>query len=86
MRSTVVVDGLAPAIRGTIQKADPDLPTSAVRTMKDVVDLQTAARSTQIQLVAAFAALSDYYRACGGIGLQVDFEREQVEVGDLLHV
>ncbi len=38
------------------------------------------------QVRTAFAALSDYYRACGGIGLQVDFEREQVEVGDLLHV
>lgn len=38
------------------------------------------------QVRAAFAALSDYYRACGGIGLQVDFEREQVQVGDLQHV
>jgi len=38
------------------------------------------------QVRAAFAALSDYYRACGGVGLQVDFEREQVQVGDLLHV
>lgn len=38
------------------------------------------------QVRAAFAALSDYYRACGGIGLQVDFEWEQVQVGDLQHV
>ncbi len=38
------------------------------------------------QIRTSFAALSDYYRACGGIGLSVEFEREQVEVGDLLHV
>jgi len=38
------------------------------------------------QVRAAFQALADYYRACGGLGLAVDFEREEITVGDLLHV
>jgi hypothetical protein len=29
---------------------------------------------SQEQITAALAALSDYYRACGGIGFQVEFE------------
>jgi hypothetical protein len=38
------------------------------------------------QIRTAFQALADYFRACGGIGLAVEFERQEVQVGDILHV
>jgi len=69
IRSTIDSTGVAPSIRRVIRKADPELPISAVRTMRDVVDLQTAPRSTQIQLVAAFAALSLLLAGVGIHGL-----------------
>jgi hypothetical protein len=31
-------------------------------------------------------ALADYYRACGGVGLKVDWELEDVLVPELQHV
>jgi putative ABC transport system permease protein len=58
-----------PAIRRIIQKADPELPISSIKTMKDVVDVQTASRSTQIRLVAAFAALCVVLAGVGIHGL-----------------
>jgi hypothetical protein len=60
---------LVPSIRRIIQKADPELPISAVRTLTDVIDLQTAPRSTQMRLVAAFAALSLLLAGIGIHGL-----------------
>ncbi len=58
IRSTADPVTLVPSIRGIINKADPEMPISAVRTLRDVVDLQTAPRSTQLRLVGAFAGLS----------------------------
>jgi hypothetical protein len=37
------------------------------------------------QVRAAFEALADYYRACGGVGLSVDFQQEEIEAGAMLH-
>jgi uncharacterized protein DUF4062 len=38
------------------------------------------------EIRTAFQALSDYFRACGGVGLAAEFERQEVQVGDILHV
>lgn len=69
VRSSTDATALTPSIRSIIQKADPELPISAARTLRDVVDLQTAPRSTQIRLVAAFAALSLLLAGLGIHGL-----------------
>src|SRR5262249_49471401 len=67
--SSVDATMLVPPIRAIIQKVDPEMPISAVRMLKDVVDLQTAPRSTQIRLVAAFAGLSLLLAGLGIHGL-----------------
>jgi Domain of unknown function (DUF4062) len=38
------------------------------------------------EVKAAFEALADYYRACGGVGLSVEFEHEEAEVREPIHV
>jgi putative ABC transport system permease protein len=69
VRSTVNTASLIPAIRAVIQGSDPEMPISAVRTLQEVVDRQTAPRTTQIRLIAAFAALSLLLAGVGIHGL-----------------
>jgi putative ABC transport system permease protein len=57
---------LAPMVRAIIRKADPDLPISAVRTLQEVVDADTASRATQLRVLTAFAGLS---LLLAGVGL-----------------
>jgi hypothetical protein len=38
------------------------------------------------QVRGAFAALAEYYRACGGIGLSVEFESQEVVVREPVNV
>jgi predicted permease len=57
---------LASAVRGIVRKADAELPIAALRTLEEVVDSQTTARRTQIQVLAAFAVLA---LLLAGIGL-----------------
>jgi len=58
IRSSIDTGALVPSVREIIRRADPELPISDVRTMQEVVGLQTAPRSTQFQLVALFAAVA----------------------------
>lgn len=37
------------------------------------------------QIKAMLEALADYYRACGGVGFEVEFELEDVQVPELIH-
>ena len=60
---------LVPAVRSIIRKTDPELPIAAVRPLREVVDLQTAPRTTQIRLVATFAALALILAGIGIHGL-----------------
>jgi predicted permease len=62
-------NSLIPAVRRIIRQADPEMPIPAVRTLRDVVDLQTAPRATQIRLVVSFAALSLLLAGIGIHGL-----------------
>jgi hypothetical protein len=41
---------------------------------------------SESEIKAAFQAIADYYRACGGTGLEVKFEQEEAGVQELLHV
>jgi putative ABC transport system permease protein len=69
VRSSIDPAQLVPAVRAVVQQADPEMPISAVRTLRDIVDLQTAPRSMQLRLVAAFAALSLLLAGLGIHGL-----------------
>lgn len=41
---------------------------------------------TDKEVQVAFQALADYFRACGGVGLEVKFEWKEAEVRELFHV
>lgn len=40
---------------------------------------------TADQVTASLTALADFYRACGGAGLQIDFECADVLIGETTH-
>ena len=46
---------LMPAVRAFIRKADPQLPITSMRTLEDVVALETAPRVVQLRVLGAFA-------------------------------
>jgi putative ABC transport system permease protein len=58
-----------PAIRAIVHKADPRQPVSDVRTMSDIVSLETASRSAQLRVIAAFAVIAFVLAAVGIHGL-----------------
>jgi putative ABC transport system permease protein len=60
---------LVPAIRAIVHKADPRQPVSDVRTMSDIVSLETASRSAQLRVIAAFAVIAFVLAAVGIHGL-----------------
>jgi predicted permease len=66
IRTTVPPATLAPSVRAIIHKVDPKQPVSYVRTMSDIVDLQTASRAVQVRVLGAFAIIAF---ALAGIGI-----------------
>ena len=48
----------------------------------DDFEIVFAPQLTPEQVGASLAILADYYRACGGAGLQPDFELSDVLVGE----
>ena len=58
VKASVPAAALVPPLRDIIRRADPRLPISDVRTMSEVVELQTAPRTTQIRVLGAFAAVA----------------------------
>ena len=52
-----------------MREADPDLPLARIRTLRDVVDTQTAPRVTQLRVLQAFALLSLLLAGIGIHGL-----------------
>jgi len=60
---------LASSVRAIIRRADPKLPITDVQTMSDLVDLETASRSVQVRVLAAFAAIAFVLAAVGIHGL-----------------
>jgi predicted permease len=58
VKASVPAAVLVPSLRDIIRGADPRLPISDVRTMSEVVQLQTAPRTAQIRVLGAFAAIA----------------------------
>jgi predicted permease len=61
--------GLAPAVREIVRQVDADQPISRLQMMEDVIDGQTAARSTQVRILGALAALALLLAGVGIHGL-----------------
>ncbi len=58
IRSALEPGALMPLVREIVRRADPQQPISDVRTMSDIVDSQTASRTLQVRVIAAFAAIA----------------------------
>jgi predicted permease len=69
IRSSVPTSTLVPAVRRIIQRADPDQPISEIRPLSEVVSNVTAARSVQVRILLAFAAIAFVLAAIGIHGL-----------------
>ena len=69
IRAAVPVTTLVPAVRAIIAAADPLLPIINVRTLEDIVSLETASRVVQLRVLGAFAAVAFLLAAIGIHGL-----------------
>ena len=59
----------APAVRAIVREIEPTLPVTDVNTMIDVVERDTASRSTQVRVLAAFAIIAFVLAGIGIHGL-----------------
>jgi ABC-type antimicrobial peptide transport system permease subunit len=69
IRTSVPPATLMPAIRAIVRKADPQLPITNMRTLDEVVSLETAPRVVQLRVLGAFAAAAFLLAAIGIHGL-----------------
>ena len=69
IRTSVPPATLMPAVRAVIRKADPQLPITNMRTLDDVVALETAPRLVQLRVLGAFAIAAFVLAAIGIHGL-----------------
>jgi ABC-type antimicrobial peptide transport system permease subunit len=65
----VSLDALVAPIRQIVRNADSQQPIAMVRPLDDIVEGETAARSVQVRVLGAFAALSCILAAVGLHGL-----------------
>ena len=66
VRTSTPPESLAAPIRAIIHQIDPVLPVSDVSTLTDIVERDTASRSAQVRVLAAFAVIAF---ALAGIGI-----------------
>lgn len=69
VRTSIRATSLIPAVRAIIRKADAQLPITSVRTLDDVVALETAPRVVQLRVLGAFATAAFLLAAIGIHGL-----------------
>ena len=69
IRSSVPPASLMPAVRSIIRRADPQLPITNMRTLDDVLALETAPRRVQLRVLSAFAVVAFVLAAIGIHGL-----------------
>ncbi len=69
VRLSVPSATLIPAVRSIIYQADPQQPVADVRTLDEVVSLETAPRVVQLRVLGAFAAAAFLLAAVGIHGL-----------------
>ena len=69
IRTSVPPATLMPAVRAIIRKTDPQLPITGMRTLEEVVSLETAPRVVQLRVIGAFAVAAFLLAAIGIHGL-----------------
>src|SRR5688572_7293181 len=69
VRASAPATTVIPAVRAIIRNADPQLPITSVRTLDDVVALETAPRVVQLRVLGAFTATAFLLAAVGIHGL-----------------
>jgi predicted permease len=69
VRTTSRPEAVAPAIRAIIRQIEPTLPVSDVATLTEVVERDTASRSAQVRVLAAFAVIAFVLAGIGIHGL-----------------
>jgi predicted permease len=69
VRTSVPSASLSGAIRGIVSRIDPQMPIADVRTLREVVDRETAPRRVQVSVIASFAAIAFLLAAIGLHGL-----------------
>jgi putative ABC transport system permease protein len=69
LKSSSDPQALVPALRRIVANADPEQPLSDVRTLSDIVAADTAPRSVQARVLAAFAAIAVLLAGIGIHGL-----------------
>jgi len=69
VRTSADPAGLTASIRAIVRRLDPALPVSDVRTLDDVVEADTASRSAQLRVIAAFAVIAFVLAGIGIHGL-----------------
>lgn len=69
IRSTVPPSTLIPAVRSIVTAADPQLPITNMRSLEEVVSLETAPRLVQLRVIGAFAVAAFVLAAVGIHGL-----------------
>ena len=65
VRTAVPPTSLTAVIRDLIAKADPQMPIGSVRTLREVVDGETAPRRVQVNVLSSFAAIAFLLAAIG---------------------
>jgi predicted permease len=65
IHSSLQPAAIVPAVRAIVGRADPEMPISAIDTMADIVDGQTASRAVQLRVLGAFAVVAFFLAAVG---------------------
>jgi len=69
IRTSVPPAALMSAVRNVVRRADPQLPITSMRTLEEVVALETAPRVVQLRVLGAFAVVAFLLAAIGIHGL-----------------
>jgi len=82
IRSSVPASQLLPAVRRIVHHVDPEQPISNVKPLAEIVSDGTAARSIQVRILVAFAAIAFVLAAIGMHGLlSFSVSSRQHEIG-----
>jgi len=69
VKASAPVSALVPAIRAIVHRADPAQPVSDIRTLGDILELDTASRAVQLRVLGIFAVIAFVLAGIGIHGL-----------------